>query len=115
MTDLEYAAELEKVSDQFRSLLDQFKLQKNSNSTKPILLEDHDRRRIESALGRNFSDAESLVLAVEHAGQFQLDNLWIHLSPKLIERLQSRAIGIPFEKYLTQVITRRLEEEAGMR
>lgn len=106
--------ELQRLFYQFEAVIKQIAAEEDQ-STKPITLNDDYRRRIEKSLGRNFSDAESLVLAVEHAGELQLDDLIIQLPPRLIERLKSRAIGVPFEKYLTQVVIRRLEEEAGLR
>lgn len=84
-------------------------------SEKPIILNDDDRRAIETLLKRNMNTSIELVKELERALTVTVGGLDITLSPMLLAKLQSRCIGEDFSTFLKREITRRLEEFVGMR
>lgn len=86
-----------------------------SNSEKPIVITDTERRRIEKLVGKNISTGEELIKVVEHALSVSLDGITVELTPFLLDRLKTRSIGVPFEKFIPMIIKRLLEEHAGIR
>lgn len=86
-----------------------------SNSEKPILLTDDERRRLEALVGRNISTGEELLKVVAKALSVSMDGLTLELKPFLLDRLKSRCIGMAFPEFMKRTITRCLEEFAGIR
>lgn len=87
----------------------------DSTDEKPIVFTDVERRRIESVLKRNFSSASELTDAILLASKVEIGNLHIQLYPKLAQRLESRAMNQPLEKFISKVIIESLEAYVGLR
>ena len=87
----------------------------HTNSEKPIVLDDESRRMLERLLAKNFSNADAIVSAVTHALSVRVDSIEIPLSPQLLAKLQSRCLGMDWKAFVTQTITRSLEEFTGLR
>lgn len=85
------------------------------DSTKPIVLNDAARQHLERLLARNFTTADEVVSAVQRALQVRVDNIEVPLSPYLLDRLQTRCIGVERETFIKSTIKRLLEEFAGIR
>lgn len=83
--------------------------------SKPIILSDVDRQMLEQLLGRNFDDAATLTDSLHHALSISIDGLVITLPPRLLDRLRSRSLGMDFDKFLSMLVKRSLEEFVGMR
>jgi len=86
-----------------------------ANSQKPIVVDDTSRQKIEKIAGRNISSVEELVTLIENAVSVRVDDMEIPMTPQLLSRLNSRCIGMEFEKFLPPLIKRLLEEYAGLR
>lgn len=86
-----------------------------SNSQKPIVINDEARRKLEALLGRNFNEPWELIRSVEQALSVSIGEVKVEIPPKLLERLRSRAIGFPYEKFISMTLTRLLEEYCGLR
>lgn len=84
-------------------------------SKTPIILDDEAKRQLDGVLGRNLQNADHLVSSVARALQIHVDGLEIQLSPALLQRLQSRCIGVEWEKFIKTTVTRALEQFVGMR
>jgi len=91
------------------------KVASGAGSKKPIVLTDADRQALEGLLGKNFSSASELVDAITMSVTVSIGGLAVSLSPKLLARLETRAIGVPFSDYLAATVVRLLEQEVGMR
>lgn len=87
----------------------------NTNSQKPITIDDEMRRKIEKIIGKNISTPEELLTILEQAISVRIDDMVIPMTPQLLTRLNSRAIGVPFETFLPNLIKRMLEEYVGLR
>ncbi len=87
----------------------------NTNSVKPIVIDDEQRRKLERALGRNFNESHELVKAVERAVTLQVGDYPVPLTPHLLERLKSRCFSMEFGKFVEFTVRRALEEYAGLR
>ncbi len=87
----------------------------SSNSTKPLVIDDLARQHLEKLLARNLTTADELVSAMQRALSVRIDNVEIPLTPYLLDRLKSRAIGVEFNTFLTQTIKRLLEEFVNLR
>lgn len=85
------------------------------NSEKPITIDDTNRQKLEKLFGRNISSPEELVKLIEQAISVRIDDMTIPMTPQLLARLHSRALGVPFEKLLPSLIKRQLEEYVGLR
>lgn len=85
------------------------------NSEKPIILIDTERREIERLLSRNLSTGAELVQHVKNALSVRAEGQMIPLPPRLLSRLQSRSIGVDFDKFLPDLIVKLLEQYAGLR
>ena len=85
------------------------------DSAKPLVLQDDARRHLEGVLGRNLLTEDILVSSVTRAMQVQAGGVDIPLTPYLLDRLHTRCIGVPFEKFMQDTIKRLLEEFAGVR
>jgi hypothetical protein len=86
-----------------------------SNSIKPIIINDPQRRRLEELLGRNFSEAQELIRAIEHALTLSVGDGRVELRPRLLDRLKSRCFGMTFDTFIQMTITRLLEEFVQLR
>jgi len=86
-----------------------------TDSEKPIVIDDDHRRRLEHVLGRNLSTAEELVRAMEHSMTLDVGGVRIELTPYLLNRLQSRCFGVPFDQFMALTVKRGLEEYCGLR
>jgi len=86
-----------------------------TDSEKPIVINDSHRRRLETALGRNVSTAEELVRAMEHSMTLDVGGVRIELTPYLLNRLKSRCFGVPFDQFMALTVKRGLEEYCGLR
>lgn len=84
-------------------------------STKPIVVPDEDRQKLEQLLGKNISDSSQLVRLVVHMVSVGVNGVEIELTPYLLDRLKSRCYGMEFDKFLSMTIRRALEEYAGLR
>lgn len=107
------AADLEVPVDAL--LIHQLDQMKSSVSDKAIVLDDSHRQYIERAIGHNLTDAASLVRHIERQQTLNVANVRVPLTPRLLERLHTRAIGVTFDKFLSSLIIRLLEEHAGLR
>src|SRR5262245_20401043 len=87
----------------------------SAQNEKPIVLDDDSRRRIEQLVKRNLTTPQELVREVERALTVSIADLQIPLPPRLLDRLKSRSIRVGFPEFLSQLIVRCLEEQAGMR
>ena len=88
---------------------------KESGNEKPIVIDDETRRQLEQLFRRNISTSKDLLSEVHRAVSVSLAGLEIDLAPRLLERLKTRAIRVPWPEFLKGLIHRRLEEDAGMR
>jgi len=86
-----------------------------SNEQKPLIITDNQRRELEVLMARNFNTSEELVKYIRRIYELNIDGLSLDLSPRLLERLKSRAINMDFHKFLQFTIKRALEEYAGLR
>ena len=86
-----------------------------TDSEKPIVIDDDHRRRLEHVLGRNLSTAEELVRAMEHSMTLDVGGVRIELTPYLLNRLQSRCFGVAFDEFMALTVKRGLEEYCGLR
>jgi hypothetical protein len=86
-----------------------------SDSVKPIVIDDQDRRRLEQLLGKNFSEPHELISMVQRALTLAVGDATVELSPYLLDRLKSRCFGMPFDKFVAFTVKRALEEYAGVR
>jgi hypothetical protein len=84
-------------------------------STKPIIISDDARRRLEQILGRNLSAVEDLLSTMQHAFSVRADGVEIPVTPYLLERLRSRCIGMDFTEFMKRTVKRLLEEFANIR
>lgn len=86
------------------------------NDGKCIYINQEDRRKLESLIGRNVSTSGELVEAVTKAVEFQLGNTRIPLKPQLLSRLKDRAVYVEnFNGWLSQRVVEGLEQFCGMR
>lgn len=102
------------------ALLDQLRSQITApvggNSTeKTILVSGDARRRLEQLFGRNITTEQDLVRMVEKCVSVTTGDVQIELAPFLLDRLQSRAIRVPFDQFLKTTVKRLLEQFAGIR
>lgn len=86
-----------------------------TNSQKPIVLDDASRQKIEKLVGKNISNSDELVAIIESAVSVRVDGMEVPMTPQLLSRLNSRCIGVPFDKFLPPLIKRMLEEYCGLR
>jgi len=86
-----------------------------ADSEKPIVINDGQRRRLETALGRNVSSADELVRAMEHSMTLDVGGIHIELTPYLVSRLKSRCFGMAFDQFMALTVKRGLEEYCGLR
>lgn len=84
-------------------------------SLKPIYINDSQRQALDKLLKMNLTTAEQLVVRVQQALSVEINHITIPLDPNLLTRLKTRTFGVPFEKFLSQVITEELERFVGMR
>lgn len=84
-------------------------------SEKPLIIDDENRRAIERMLQRNLSTPEELVQHLRNALAVRAGGVEAPLTPRLLSRLQSRAIGVDFDKFLPDLIVKLLEQYAGLR
>jgi hypothetical protein len=82
---------------------------------KSILIDGESRRKLETLFGKNLNSAADLIRNVEHALEFEIDSTPIALTPYLLDRLKTRAIGMSFDRFLPWIIKRQLEEYVGLR
>ena len=82
---------------------------------KPLHISDDQRRRLEAALGKNFSHAHELVAMVERSMTIQVGETQVPLTPYLLDRLKSRCFGLPFDKFIERTVKQALEEFCGLR
>jgi len=99
------------------ALIERLLLQHESTleSTKPIVLNDTARQHLEKVLGKNFTTADELVSYVQRMLTLNVGDVPIPLTPFLIDRLQTRAISMPFDKFVQMTVKRLLEEYVGVR
>src|SRR4029077_13092856 len=57
-----------------------------SDSVKPIVIDDDDRRRLEHLLGKNFSEPYELITMVQRALTLSVGDATVELSPYLLDR-----------------------------
>jgi len=86
-----------------------------SGAEKSIVIDGESRRALEKLFGKNLNTAEDLVRNVEHALEFEIDSTPIALTPYLLDRLKTRAIGMSFNRFLPWIIKCQLEEFVGLR
>jgi len=85
------------------------------DSTKPLVLSDTARQHVEKLLGRNFATGDELASALQRALSLFVDGVEVPMTPYLLERLRSRAIGMDLDKFIAMTVKRLLEEFAGIR
>jgi hypothetical protein len=85
------------------------------DSTKPLILTDIARQHLDKLLARNLHTPDELVLVIQRALSVRLNGVEITLTPYLLDRLKSRCIGMEFDKFVQMIVTRLLEEYAGVR
>jgi hypothetical protein len=85
------------------------------DSTKPIILNDTARQHLEKLYGKNFSTPDEIVATIQRALSMNINGVEISLTPYLLERLRSRAIGMDLDKFIAMTVKRLLEEFAGIR
>lgn len=86
-----------------------------SNSTKPIVVSDDERRVLERLLGKNMLTGGDLIKIVERAMNLSVAEASVPLTPYLLDRLKSRCFGMPFDRFMALTVKRLLEEFAGIR
>ena len=84
-------------------------------SKKPLYITDYQRQKLDRLFGRNFSNTDELLRAIEKALSVRIEGIPINLNPVLLARLRSRCFGKTFEKFLEEQTVQGLEEFAGMR
>lgn len=84
-------------------------------STKPIYLSDEQRQRLEALFKRNFSDPERVTTAIENLARVRVGGAIVDLSQDLLDKLQTRAIGISLKDLIKQEVVVALEQYVGMR
>ncbi len=82
---------------------------------KSILIDGETRRRLETLFGKNLNSAKDLLHNVEHVLEFEIEGVTLTLTPYLMDRLKTRAIGMSFDTFLPWIIKRQLEEYVGLR
>src|SRR5215475_3519483 len=76
---------------------------------RPLHFTNNERQELEQLLGKNvFSTRDALVL-VRNSLSIRTGNHKIQLKPELLTRLKSRCIGVEWEDFLVQTVTRELE------
>ena len=83
--------------------------------TKPLLLTDADRQRIEQALAKGFNDGSQLADSCEHLSAINIAGVEVQLSEQCMERLKTRVYGTTFEEFVKATVTRLIETEVGLR
>lgn len=83
--------------------------------SKPIVVNDEERRVLERLLGKNMMTGGDLIKMVEHALTLSVAEASVPLTPYLLDRLKSRCFGLPFEKFIALTVKRCLEEFVGIR
>lgn len=84
-------------------------------SEKPLHFSDADRRELERALGRNVKNSQDALKIIQAAMSVRVAGKNIPLNVGLLAKLKSRAIGVPFEKFLERLVVEDLERHVGIR
>lgn len=88
---------------------------KPSTDSKQVVITDQERREIERLIAKNITTGQDLIASLIRLASVNVDGATLSLEPRLLERLQSRCIGMSFDKFLELTIKRLLEEYAGLR
>lgn len=96
-------------------MAERLRLFAGTNSQKPLVIDDASRQQIEKMFNKNINSAVELVRLIEQAVSVRVDDMGVSFSPQLLSRLNSRCIGMDFDKFLPQLIKRLLEEYVGLR
>jgi hypothetical protein len=107
--ELNLARELQKLIEK------RLALPTSTISEKDIVVTAEDRRILENLLKKNLNTSGDLVKAVTHIVVFGIGGVQVQMPPRLLDRLESRCIGMNFEDFLRLTIIRQLEEYAGLR
>ena len=83
--------------------------------TKPLIVTDADRQRIEAALAKGFNDGSQLADSCEHLTSINISGVQVNLTEQCVERLRSRAYGMTFEEFVRTTTQRLIEVEVGLR
>lgn len=84
-------------------------------ASKPLYLDDAQRRELERVLGRNVLHTDDALIQIRNAFAVRIQKLQIQLKPNLLAKLRSRAIRVPWEKFLEERIIHALETYVGLR
>ena len=91
----------------------------NLTDNRPIVFTDEERRALDALVGINVSSATQIIDRVRRANSLKISDgktrTTIELRPDLLDRLKSRCFGLPFPKFLKQIVVEELERYAGMR
>lgn len=87
----------------------------NFTASKPIYVNDTQRKRLDRLFGKNFKDADELIHMMERYVTARIGDVDIQLPPQLLTRLKTRCFGKPFEQFLAERTVEGLELYAGMR
>ena len=85
------------------------------SSTKPLYVDDENRRQIEAIMGRNLSSVDDLKRELRKAVSFRVDAVTVALPQEVRMRLASRHLdkSMPYEQYVAQIVRKMLMEHVG--
>lgn len=106
------------VSDEMlkeiQKLIEEKQTTKPSTDSKSVFISDSERREIERLIAKNITTAQDLISILHRMVTVDIDGLQVSLEPRLLERLKTRCIGMPFEQFLHTTIRKLLREYAGL-
>lgn len=85
------------------------------SSTRPIYFNDEDRKNVEKLVGRNLTNANSLIQIVQKLLTMRISGMSVTLKPDILNRLRTRHNAGEFSQWLTQQIIILLEQYVGLR
>lgn len=97
-------------------LIDRLTACRGHTSSRPLYIDDDQRRRLEKLLGKNFLSPDKLIAAIEQCVTLSVADCDIELPATLLPRLKSRCFG---GQSLKEVVSREvvlaLERFVGLR
>lgn len=84
------------------------------DAAKPLYFDDAQRQELEQLLARNFSSADEVLEKVRSLTRSSAGGVDIQFTPQQIERLSSRAIGVPYPEYVEKLVQRAVNAEIGL-
>lgn len=97
-------------------LIDRLTACRDHTSSRPLYIDDDQRRRLEKLLGKNFMSPDKLIVAIEQCVTLSVADCEVELPAALLPRLKTRCFGgQPLKEVVSRETVLALERFVGLR